>query len=155
MEEFNVRIVRLGYTRVISTHGFGESPEGVAWDRLIAWLKQDNHMQLAEKARFFGFNNPNPTPGSPNYGYEQWMTIPEDFQVEEGDVRVAEFTGGLYGVAHCDLSNITEVWQKLAAWREDSPYKPAYHACVEECLTPPLEGVIGNLEFDLYVPIAE
>ena len=39
-----------------------------------------------EKARFFGFNNPNPSPGSPNYGYEQWLTVGPEVQAEGGIV---------------------------------------------------------------------
>jgi hypothetical protein len=41
-------------------------------------------------------NNPNPSPGSPNYGYEFWMTVAGN--TPEGDITVKDFEGGLHAV---------------------------------------------------------
>jgi DNA gyrase inhibitor GyrI len=153
MSELDVRIVRLEPMRVASAHGFGQSPEGEAWDKILAWAKSEGLLEELEAHRFFGFNNPDPSPGSPNYGYEQWITVGPNVEVE-GDVELKDLSGGLYAVAPCKLSNIGEVWKQLVAWREDSPYKPAYHQWLEECLT--LPGTpFDEMEFDLYLPIAD
>jgi len=154
MSDIDVRILRLEPMRVASAYGFGDGPEGKAWDQLLTWAKGKGLLENPTAHRFFGFNNPDPSPASPNYGYEQWMTVETGLQ-PEGEIRVKDFPGGLYAVTHCRLSRIGETWQQFVAWREDSRYKPAHHQWLEECLTPPLSGEIGDLEFDLYMPVAE
>jgi DNA gyrase inhibitor GyrI len=148
-----VKIVRLEPMRMASAYGFGRSPEEQAWTKLKAWMEKKDIPADTKSRRFFGFNNPCPAPGSPNYGYEQWITVGADVE-PEGEIKVIDFYGGLYAVTHCQLKNITEVWHKLYAWREDSPYKQAYHPWLEECLTPGLEPS-DEMEFDLYLPISE
>lgn len=154
MSEFSVRLVNLEPMRVASAHGFGESPEPQAWDKILAFARSRG-LDLGE-ARFFGFNNPNPSPGSPNYGYDQWITVGPDVAAE-GDIQILDFPGGLYAVARCEgLSTIGEVWRQLALWFEDSPYKelPHYTQCLEELLTSP-DVPYEEYVFDLYLPIPE
>jgi DNA gyrase inhibitor GyrI len=152
MSELNVRIVRLEPMRVASAQGFGQRPEDQAWNKMKAFLEQQGWLAGLKARRFFGFNNPSPTPASPNYGYEQWVTLSPDV-VPQGDVRVKSFAGGLYAVTHCKLTVITDTWKKMVVWREGSGYKPATHQWLEECLTPfaPEE----ESEFDIYLPITE
>jgi DNA gyrase inhibitor GyrI len=148
-----VRIVKLDPARVVSAYGFGPEPEGAAWDKILAWAKKKGLDISAH--RFFGFNNPNPSPGSPNYGYEQWMIVGPDAE-PEGDLRVQECYGGLYAVARCEgVQNIGPAWQGLVQWREDSKYKHAHHQWLEECLSPPETTPPDKLVFDLYLPIVE
>jgi DNA gyrase inhibitor GyrI len=161
MDELSVRIVRLEPMRVASAHGFGASPEAQAWDKLLSWVKSNGLLEDLGAHRFFGFNNPNPSHGSPNYGYEQWMTL--DASVKAGgEVQIKEYPGGLYAVARCKgVETITPTWQKLVAWQEDSRYHMVHSQCLEECLTPQLflaeggEVPFDELLFDLYEPIAE
>jgi DNA gyrase inhibitor GyrI len=152
MSELNVRIVKLEPMRVVSTAGFGQGPEGQAWDKLQAWLEKKGLMGEIKARRFFGFNNPEPSPGSPNYGYEQWMEVGPEVE-PEGDVRVKSFSGGMYAVTRTSLAEITPTWKQLVLWREGSKYRPARHQWLEECLTPfaPFEA----MQFDIYLPIAE
>ena len=165
MSELKVRIVRLEPMRVAYASGFGESPEGEAWDKILAWAGSRGLLDDLEAVRFFGFDNPVPSPGSPNYGYEQWITVGPDAEAE-GDVGTKEFPGGLYAVTRCNLNNIGLAWKRLAAWCEDSQYRIACHQCLEECLTPevfvtpaggaPLpESAYGDVELDIYLPVAE
>ena len=161
MDDFEVRIVRLEPMRVASAHGFGTSPEGQAWDKLISWAKSKGLLEEPGAHRFFGFNNPNPSPGSPNYGYEQWMTV-DDSARPEGEVQIKEYPQGLYAVARCKgVDSIFPTWQKLVAWQEDSPHRMVNRQCLEECLSPELFLIEGGevpfheLVFDLYQPIAE
>lgn len=154
MDELKVRIVNLDPMRVACAHGFGESPEGQAWDTLRAWAGPKGLLDDLEAVRFFGFNNPDPSPGSPNYGYDQWITVGPDVEAE-GEMKIIEFSGGLYAVARCEgPSNIGTVWKQLVTWREDSKYKKAHHQWLEEFLSP-LDARPEEYVFDLYLPIAE
>jgi DNA gyrase inhibitor GyrI len=153
MPEIEVRIVTLESMRVVSAYGYGDQPELQAWSKILAWARSQGYEDLS-KHRFFGFNNPNPSPGSPNYGYEQWMTIPPDVEAE-AEIEIKEFPGGLYAVTRCEgLQHISDLWMQLAVWREDSHYQEAHHQWFEECFTP--EAVrLEDYVFDLYAPIAE
>lgn len=152
MTDNEVRIVELEPLRVAATLGFGPEPETEAWGKLMTWARATNSLDGTQ--RFFGFNNPNPMPGSPNYGYEQWMTIEPDVE-PVSDVEIKDFEGGLFAVLRCDgLATITEDWGRLAAWLEASRYRADNRQCLEELLNSP---VLPQTEwaFDLYVAIAE
>ena len=153
MSELEVRIIKLEPMRVASAYGFGEQPEYEAWEKILTWANSLGITDF-EGYRFFGFNNPNPSPGNPNYGYEQWMTVDADAQPGEG-IEIKEFPGGLYAVTRCEgLQHITDIWKQLAVWREESKYKEAHHQWLEECFTPQAEK-LEDYVFDLYAPIAE
>lgn len=152
MSEFTVRIVKLDPMVVASTYGFGEQPELQAWETLLTWAKAKSFK--LEEHRFFGFNNPSPSPGSPNYGYEQWMTVKPGEIPSEG-VEIKEFLGGLYAVTRCEgLQHITDIWKQLVVWREESKYSEAPHQWLEECFTPEAAR-LEDYVFDLYAPISE
>ncbi len=154
MSELEVRIERLESMRVAYVSGFGKSPEEEAWNTILAWAKSKGLLDNLKAIRFFGFDNPSPSPGSPNYGYEQWITVGPDVE-PAGKVQIKEFSGGLYAVASCKgISNIGPVWKQLLAWQKNSRYKHASHQCLEECLTPP-DTPLDDVLMDLYLPIAE
>ena len=153
MSEIEVRIVKLEPMRMVSAYGFGAEPEGIAWEK-IKTFAQNNQLNLADASiTTFGFNNPNPSKGSPNYGYEIWLPVAEIIEAE-GDLRIVEFCGGLYAMTTFKgLENIGAVWGKLVKWAEGSKYKRAHHQWLEELTTyelPPEEYV-----FNIYLPIAE
>ena len=152
MSGLEVRIVRLEPMRVAFALGFGASPEEQAWKKLFDWAGRKGLLDDPKAHRYFGFNNPNPSPGSPNYGYEQWMTVGPEVK-PEGEVKIKEVPGGLYAVTRWEAIPNPEIWKQLVLWRENSRYKPAHHQWLEECLNP-LEGP-GQLIFDLCLPIAE
>ena len=151
MTELEVKIVELPPMKVASFYGFGDSPEGKAHDAAIEWLKK--HDLFKEGAyRNFGFNNPNPSAGSPNYGYEVWV-LPTGGLPEGHGAKEVDFEGGLYAVAYCpSLDVIGETWQKLVAWRDTSEYQPSCHQWLEEELEHWLAPKPTNL-FNLYLPI--
>lgn len=146
-----VRIVALEPMRVAMAYGFGKEPEGVAWENMRGWAAEQG-INL-EDHRFFGFNQPDPTPGSPNYGYELWMTVGPEVE-GSGEVRIKDAPGGLFAVTRCEgLHVIGEVWQALTRWREASSYASAGHQWLEECLT--LDATaLEDYVFDLYLPVA-
>jgi effector-binding domain-containing protein len=154
MSELKVRIVQMEPMRVAVAHGFGESPEGIASEKMLAFLASKG--LTFEDVRWFGFNNPNPSPGSPNYGYDVWATVGPEVE-GEGDIVIREVPARLYAVTRFkDLNNIGEVWRQLVLWFEDSPYKqpPHWHECLENLLVHP-HTPFEEYVFDLYLPIAK
>ena len=157
MSTHDMQIETLKPMRVASVWGFGPSPENEAWQKLEAWAKPQGLYGDLENHPIFGFNNPNPSAGSPNYGYELWLQVGPD-TLPEGDVRILDFAGGLYAVKRCEVpkgqfEQIGETWKALVTWLEDSKYKQGTHQWLEKSIatsSPDLEFVL-----DLYLPIAE
>ena len=154
MSELEVRIVTLEPMRMASFYGYGDSPEAQAWEKCKAWGKGKGILDDPKDYRNFGFNNPDPSTGTPNYGYEIWIPVGEDVE-PEGDMRIVDFYGGLYVVTRFkDLDNIGRVWKELVKWRENSKYQRGYHQWMEELLVAP-ESPFAEYVFDLYLPIVE
>ena len=158
MSELNVKIVELPPMRVASVHGFGTSPELLAWDKLYKFVDAMGYRDAPEKHRIFGFNNPDPSAGSPNYGYELWIEIGED-EVQGEEVTAKDFGGGLYAVARCEVVNgnydvIGKTWKALVAWREGSKYACGNHQWLEESYIVG-DQEDGNFTLDLCLPIRE
>ncbi len=153
MSELDVKIVKLEPLRVICFNGYGEGPEGVALDKLFAWARAH-----AVSGRVFGYNNPNPAAGSPNYGYDAWMVVGEGVE-PQGEARMIDFPGGLYAVTRCVVTkpweDIPATWQKLVRWREESRYREASHQWLEEHIAPPGEAGGENFTLDLFLPVKE
>jgi DNA gyrase inhibitor GyrI len=156
-----VSIVELPACKVASCTGFGAGPEDLAWKGLFAWMKKAGI--AVEEGRFFGFNNPNPTPGNPNYGYEQWLLLDEpkkrEARAEEG-VEFKDFPGGLFAVTRHRGSpeRLPQTWGALLFWAESSKYRRSERQWLEECLTPGLLLKRGlphwqDFAFDVYMAI--
>ena len=156
MSDLIVRIVHLEPMRVAVGYAFGESPEYQAWEKVLAFARAKGLLDQPQRPRFFGFNNPDPSVGSPNYGYEQWMTIGPEVEAE-GDVKVKEFPGGRYVVARFQgIQYIGEMWQQLVKWGETSGIELAPRQILEELLSP-VEDLDSpeKFVFDLYLPVAD
>jgi DNA gyrase inhibitor GyrI len=158
MSDLQVQIVNLEPMRVICINGFGNSPETQAWEKMIAWAKTKGLWNDGKSRRFFGFNNPDPSPGSPNYGYDVWMTVDDSVQPDD-EVRIINFPGGLYAVAHCPVTSpgddIPNTWKMLVKWMEASRYKHASHQWLEEHIDPQNAAHGEKFTLDLFLPISE
>src|SRR4030042_6752269 len=160
MDELDVRISTLKPMRVGSFHSFGAIPEIDAAAKLVAWAKPKGYLDDPEKHRIFGFNNPNPSVGSPNYGYEFWIQIEPDMEVEK-EVTVKEFEGGMYAVTRCEVKGnpydeIGATWMKLAEWVENnSKYRYGTQQMLEEHVGPFPFDVSEDFTLDLYCSIQE
>ena len=156
MSDLDVRIVTLPPLRVAAFHAFGAGPEMQAWAKLETWAQAKGYMDKPGEHRIFGFNNPDPTPGSPNYGYEFWMMVGPEVQAEEG-CTIKEFAGGLYAVTICPVKDawqdIPATWKKLVAWCESSKYRMVRHQWLEEHLSAPGQPGV-EFVLDLHLPIA-
>jgi len=156
MSKLEVRIVKLEPMRVASVYGFGKEPETEAVEKMNAYVERMGYFDNRGKHRIFGFNNPDPSPGSPNYGYEQWVIVGPEAEPEDG-VRILGFDGGKYAVTRCEVLGgnydvIGATWKKLVAWREDSKYKCGHYQWLEENVS--VEGLAeGDFVLDLYLPI--
>ncbi len=154
MDQKDVRIVELPALRVAWVIGFGESPEMQALEKMNTWLKE--HNLPTSQIRLFGFDNPSPSAGSPNYGYEVWATVEPEIEPGSG-VGIKTFEGGLYAVARYSGKPelLPHAWAQLMAWVEASSYAPGRHQWLEEHLYQPaaLQGDVDKMVFDLYLPI--
>jgi len=161
MTEPKIRIVEHPSMKVISFHGFGQGPEDIAIAAMLEWVEKHTFFEYKD-VRCFGFNNPDPTPGSPNYGYEIWLTLPD--QLEISDAPVKTFSGGTYAVVHCEGSMaeaeefIPSAWKSLMEWLENNKYQLGQHQWLEEHLG--ANGLLipqmiksGRLSLDLHLPI--
>lgn len=154
MNDLTVRIVMLEPLRVASFHGFGPNPEHLAAEKLAAWAGPRGYLADGTHPRIFGFNNPNPSPGSPNYGYEFWLVVGPEVEAT-AEAPVLEFEGGLYAVARCQgVASIGTTWGRLVEWLTGSRYGPGGHQWLEEHLTPAFPAADDALLLDLYAPIA-
>lgn len=156
MADLPVRIVALPPMRVATVLTFGPGPELLAWEKLISWAGKKGLLEARQERRIFGFNNPDPSPGSPNYGYEFWITVRPEVE-SDAEATVKEFPGGRYAVTRCKgAHNITETWQELSTWVENSAYQHSPHQYLEEHLGAPTAPVsVENLLLDLHFPIAD
>lgn len=165
MSELQVEIVRLAPLQVASFYGFGSEPEFQAAAKMLAWAEPRGLYDEGSAHRVFGFNNPSPTAGSPNYGYEFWLELkngeagmapdPGAAQAHAGEMEPKSFGGGLFAVARCrGVSAVPDTWRQLVTWLEDSRYTMSHGQCLEQH-TGRINGDIEALEFALYQAIVE
>ncbi|MBU6996085.1 MAG: effector binding domain-containing protein [Theionarchaea archaeon] len=161
MEEYNVKIVTLEPMHVASVQVISETPEHDAWEKMRAWAEPRGLLEDLEEHPVYGFNNPNPSPGSKEYGYEFWIRVGSDVK-PEGPVKIKQIEGGLYAVTTCNLKEeleseffkeqgYLESWKKVTEWVKSSKYHYGSHQCLEKAHEPGASD--DNLILDLYCPI--
>lgn len=114
----NVRIVLLPACTVASYHFMGENPEETVGAQMDKFVRENRLYELKPDARLFGFNHPNPSANSPQYGYEDWVTIPEDMEVPAPLIK-KYFAGGLYAAHTIKFGDFHE-WSLLSKWVSDN-----------------------------------
>jgi len=158
MSDLDVRIVKLEPMRVASVRAVSESPEVDAWGKLRAWAEPKGFLQDDENHPIFGFNNPNPQPGSKEYGYELWIKVGSDVG-SEGKIEMKDYPGGLFAVTTCKLTgdpsgwNILETWKALWEWVKASKYKWRQVHELEKVHDPMAAEM--DIILDLFLPIEE
>ena len=114
----NVRIMELPPMTVATYCALSETPEvdcAEVFDKFVL----DNNLHKRSGYRYFGFNNPDPFEDSPIYGYELWVTIPEDFELPAPFVK-KQFDGGMYASISAQMNEIGERWKSLYEWSTQS-----------------------------------
>ncbi len=163
MASFEARIERLEPMMVASAHATGKSPEREAWKKMEAWADPIGLLDDLDRHPVFGFNNPDPSPGSDEYGYEFWVAVDPDIEAGPG-IELKEFEGGLYAVTTCKLfdeinsefflrEGYLESWKKLHDWVEENQVRHGSHRALEKPLDP--RAPEAELVLDLYYPIEE
>lgn len=154
MDELEVRIVELSPRRVASVHGFGQQPEYIAWDKLMAYAQPRGLLADPDRHPIYGFNNPNPSAGSPNYGYEFWIDVdPGTPPDSHGEAAIKDVEGGLYAVTRSyGIDRIGLTWERLVTWCENSRYRYGPQQCLEHHISSAKDS---DLVLDLYLPIVE
>lgn len=158
MENEEIRILSLPAMRVGTFYAYSTTPEHDAWAKLIDWSKARECWKEPPATRIFGFDNPSSSEGSPNRGYEFWLTVGPDVESDH-EVKVKQFNGGKYAVLRCDVAGnpfevIPPAWGKLINWCEASHYMIGNHQCLEEHLSRN-ETNDDYFVLDLYLPITE
>ncbi len=148
MDVETVEIVSLPAMRVARAWAYGETPEEDAWKKLAQWAGPAGI--FAPGARVFGYNNPDPSEGSPNHGYEFNVTVDPQVQVVEG-ITVEQLAGGKYAVMPAKVISdpwidIPEAWGRLDKWANEHGYRLGGHQWMEE------HDLEGHLKA-LYYPI--
>jgi len=157
-KDIQVEIVQLEPMTVARVQAISKSPEDDAWKKMYSFAEPRGLLKDQKKNPIFGFNNPNPSAGKEEYGYEFWIRIDPDMKLEEG-VEKKEFKGGLYAVTRCNLTKemtsstgeALQSWVKLTEWLKSSGYKKGKHQWLEKSINPnkPDEDIL----LDLCLPI--
>lgn len=159
--KMDIRIVYLPPATVVASQHIGENPEEVSGGKIYKFIKESNLPVLKPDFRLYGFNNPSPKEGQAVYGYEFWVTIPENLEVGESYVKKT-FEGGLYAAHSIKFGDFNE-WEIFSnQLKENEEYEIDWRApdgmggCLEEELniyTGILEGVNKVEQLDLLIPI--
>lgn len=156
----SIEVEKLGSMRVAYYRAMGTEPEEQAFKVMTDWAKQGGFL-TRPGTRVFGFNNPNPSPGQAVYGYEVWITVPDDAR-GSGDVKVKDVPGGLYAAGSTAPMfhghEIPLAWQEVGAWMRANKKVMGKHQWLEEHLNLEEDGATGfdkGLRMKLYCPLAE
>lgn len=114
----DVRIIYLPPCYVAAAHHIGDEPEQAVNQLIDHFVIEHDLIRLKPDLRHFGFNHPNPIDETGYHGYEMWVTIPEDLQVE-APLTKKYFPGGLYAAHMIPMGNFQE-WDWLFAWVKNS-----------------------------------
>lgn len=153
-----VRIVLLPPCTVASYQFAGDDPEETVGEVMDMFIRSSKLYEIKPDARMFGFNNPEPQPGSDYHGYEDWVTIPDDMEVASPLVK-KHFDGGLYAAYTINFPDFYE-WNFLKEWVKNSEkYQEDHRDYLEEHLNWvysshmgwPENGIDGKI--DLLLPI--
>lgn len=152
MNDLDVHVERLGPMRVASVRAISRSPEEDAWSILRAWAQPVGLFDDPVAHPVFGFNNPSPSPGADEYGYEFWIAVGPGTH-SPGGIVLKDFEGGLYAVTTCAVGpDMPQRWEALVRWVESSPHtwRRSTHELerLHNPLAPPQEMVV-----DLCLPI--
>ena len=160
----DVRVVYLPPATVAASHYIGPNPEMNASLPLDRFVREIGLAQRKPDLRRYGFNHPDPSPERPDYGYEVWVTIPDDLEVP-APLTKQHFAGGLYA-AHAIAMGQFEQWEWLCRWVAESPrYEENWgdHDCMGGLLEEVLDYIHhidlsdadsqGEVQLDLLFPI--
>ena len=161
----NVRIIYLPPATVAAAHYIGDEPEAHAGDMLYDFIEKTKLQDIHPSARCYGFNHPNPgIRDDGKYGYELWVTIPDDMEVP-APLEKKRFNGGLYAAYMILMDEIagigwTRMWDEWLNGHEHwignmTPSQENMNGLLEESLNPFVWRKKDNYlqQMDLLIPI--
>jgi DNA-binding transcriptional ArsR family regulator len=166
IEDLFVQVIEIEPMRVASVRAFSESPENDAWEKMRAWAEPQGLLEDLTSHPVFGFNNPNPSPGQKEYGYEFWIRMGAHFK-GEGEIEAKDYDGGLFAVTTCkpweemqsdfvkEHGPFLVSWKKLVDWiiLNEKYEMDESRQCLEKAHDP--NAAFKDLVLDLYQPIKE
>lgn len=151
MTTTSLTTITLEPARVAVAWSYGEHPEEAAWALLRDWAGPRGLLGPGG-GRIFGFNNPNPSAGSPHYGYEFQLEVGAGVE-PAGALKLGERSGGRYAMLTIvepigdPYVDIPAAWRRLDALVTEAGYSQGAHQWLEE------HSPEGKL-LALYYPIA-
>src|SRR6056297_10803 len=151
----NIRIIRLKPTKIAAYRAKSESPEADSLKPLLEWANKEGIMDLPT-TRLFGFDTAVDKKEYPVYGYESWISIPDDCKVPN-PLEEKHLPGGLYAVTNTTYGNfdVQKRWQMFAKWFEESEFEYGGQQCLEEVLLIETLDNPSKLQLDLLIHIKE
>jgi len=151
----NIRIIRLKPTKIAAYRAKSESPEADSLKPLLEWANKEGIMDLPT-TRLFGFDTAVDKKEYPVYGYESWISIPDDCKVPD-TLEEKYLQGGLYAVTNTTYGNfdVQKKWQMLSKWFEASELEYGGQQCLEEVLRIETLDNPLKLQLDLLIHIKE
>lgn len=148
-----VRVIDLKPFRAVILQKISQTPEKDVWEQTVQFVKKHN-LESLHTTRYFGFDNPSPQSSNPVYGYEMWITVTDDFNCD--DVEIRDIPNGLYAVTTSfSAAEIGERWKLLNNWVKESEYKTGDHQWLEEAIVLDLEVESGDFQLDLNYPLSK
>lgn len=164
-ETMEVRYLYLPPMTVAAAQYTGPNPEDVAGKMLDDFVQENRLTEKMPGLRVLGFNNPSPEKPDDIYGYEFWVTIPEDMEVSEPLVK-KHFAGGLYAAHAIKMGDFHEWGTFFDRMKKDPLYEVEWRepfgmgGCLEEHLNAKTyydkkETERSFIQLDLLIPIRE
>ena len=161
----DVRYVYLSPMAVAAAQYTGPNPEDVAGKMLDDFVKEHKLQKKMPGLRVFGFNNPSPEKPEDTYGYEFWVTVPEDMDIPAPLVK-KQFPGGLYAAHAIKMGDFHEWGSFTERMQNDPQYEIQWRepfgmgGCMEEHLNAQTYYEKGEtsrafIQLDLLIPIKE
>ena len=164
-KDMDVRYVYLPPMTVAAAQYTGPNPEDVTGKMLDDFVRETNLREKMPGLRVLGFNNPSPENPEDVYGYEFWVTVPEDMDVP-APLEKKTFAGGLYAAHAIKMGDFHEWGSFMERMQNDPQYEIQWRepfgmgGCFEEHLNAPTyykndEQSRMFIQLDLLIPIKE
>lgn len=114
----DIRVIYIPPIIVAASHYIGDNPEDNANKIMSDFIKNVDLVNIKPDFRVFGFDNPSPRNQGDVYGYEFWVTIPENLEIKE-PLEKKRFQGGLY-FAHCIKMGDFHEWKQFFQYAQNS-----------------------------------
>lgn len=161
----DIRYIYLPPMAVAAAQYTGPNPEDVSGTRLDRFVQENALAEKTPSLRVFGFNNPSPQREGETYGYEFWVTVPEDMEVPAPLVK-KQFAGGLYAAHAIKMGDFHEWGTFMEKLQHDARYEIEWRApdgmggCMEEHLNAKSYYEKSGkdrafIQLDLLIPIRE